>query len=150
MTWRKAAALSLAQKALLTVTAVMVVCAPLLLGAARAMTPPTLGPAAGQQGHLETEEEHLRHTPLINPADFKKYAGYYQYADWRFYQYADFPIVLECIGKVTAITCRILDRRQWSSCLMGSTRCTANSLPESDTNSIFSSWVLTATPGKWL
>lgn len=93
MTWRRAAALSLAQKALLTITAVTVVSAPLLLGAARPMQPPTLSPAAGQQEHLETEEERLRHTPLINLADFEKYAGYYQYADSRFYQFADFPIV---------------------------------------------------------
>jgi beta-lactamase regulating signal transducer with metallopeptidase domain len=92
MTWRNAAALSVAQKALLTVTAGMVVSAPLLLGAARAMQPPTPGHAAAQQRHSETEEEQLRHTPF-NPADFDNYAGYYQYADYRFYQFADFPIV---------------------------------------------------------
>lgn len=91
MTWRNAASLSVAQKALLTVTAAVVVSAPLLLGAARAAQPPTPGPAAAQQGHLETEEERLRHTPY--PADFDKYAGYYQYADKRYYQLADFPIV---------------------------------------------------------
>jgi len=93
MTWRKAAALSVAQKALLIVTAAAVVSAPLLRGAARAMQPPTPGPAAAQQGHVETEEQQLRRIPSISAADFEKYAGYYQYADWRFYQFADFPIV---------------------------------------------------------
>jgi len=92
MTWRNAAALNVAQKALLIITAATVVSGPLLLGAARATQPPALGPAAAQQGQLETEEEQLRRTPL-NPADFDKYAGYYQYADYRFYQFADFPIV---------------------------------------------------------
>jgi beta-lactamase regulating signal transducer with metallopeptidase domain len=92
MTWRKAATLSVAQKALLTVTAAMVVSVPLLLGAARATQQPTPGPAVAPQGHVETEEERLRHTSF-NPRDFDKYAGYYQYADYRFYQFADFPIV---------------------------------------------------------
>lgn len=96
MTWREAAALSVAQKALLTVTAAIVVSAPLLLGAARATQPPTPGPAAAQQTHLETEEKPMRDTLRdmpFKPADFDKYSGYYQYADSRFYQFADFPIV---------------------------------------------------------
>lgn len=93
MTWRNAAAVSVPQKVLLSATAATVISAPLLLGAARATQPPTAAPATAQQGHLDTEEEHLRQTPFITPADFERYAGYYQYADYRFYQFADFPVV---------------------------------------------------------
>jgi beta-lactamase regulating signal transducer with metallopeptidase domain len=89
MSWRGAAAATVMQKALLTVTAAIVISAPLLLGAARAMTP---GPAATQQQQGVSEDERSRQT-AFNPADFDKCAGYYQYADYRFYQFADFPVV---------------------------------------------------------
>lgn len=89
MSWRGAAAATVMQKALLTVTAGILVSAPLMLGVARAMTP---GPAATPQEQAESEGERPRHT-AFNPADFDKCAGFYQYADYRFYQFADFPVV---------------------------------------------------------
>jgi hypothetical protein len=53
------------------------------------MTP---GPAAAQQQQGVSEDEGSRQA-AFNPADFDKCAGYYQYADYRFYQFADFPVV---------------------------------------------------------
>jgi len=61
----------------------------LLLGPARAMTP---GPAATPQEPGAAVEERQQHTGF-NMADFAKCVGFFQYADYRFYQFADFPVV---------------------------------------------------------
>ena len=61
----------------------------LLLGSSYAMTPESV---ATPQKPVAAPEEPLQHTSF-NPADFDKCVGFFQYADYRFYQFADFPVV---------------------------------------------------------
>jgi hypothetical protein len=61
----------------------------LLLGSAYAMTPET---EATPRKPVVAPEEPPQHTSF-NPADFDKCVGFFQYADYRFYQFADFPVV---------------------------------------------------------
>jgi len=61
----------------------------LLLGPVRAMTPE---PAATPQKPVAAAETTTQH-PAFNPADFDKCVGFFQYADYRFYQFADFPVL---------------------------------------------------------
>jgi len=63
--------------------------ASLLLGAVHAMAPE---PAALAPRAVVAVDERSQH-PGFNPADFDKCVGFFQYADYRFYQFADFPVV---------------------------------------------------------
>ncbi len=76
------------------ISAATIVCAPLVFGSLHAAIPPSADPVtvAAQQPQRAIEEQPKGSIPL-NPADFAKVEGYYQYADYRFYQFADFPVV---------------------------------------------------------
>ena len=60
-----------------------------LPGPAHAMAP---GPAAFARKTVAAPEARLMDA-RFNPADFDKCIGFFQYADYRFYQFADFPVV---------------------------------------------------------
>jgi beta-lactamase regulating signal transducer with metallopeptidase domain len=89
MTWGGVAPATVMQKAVLAFAAVTLLSAPLVLGVARAMTPD----GASSVPAVVAGAENGTANATFNPADFDECVGYFQYADRRFYQFADFPVV---------------------------------------------------------